>query len=156
MKAKIIGISLVAVVAIAIIAAVVFVGPIEIAKTQKKSEFADWNRSGPFAVNKLQYKLGENIFIVAQDLGPNDVGSMVFVMPNQTTKYISIPFDGNEKSGFNQYFKPAASKARKICSTDDLVGRWIVVLNGTNYKPITFQVLNETLEGSGTSFSKVC
>jgi hypothetical protein len=157
MKAKIIGISIASVVAAALVVAIVFVGPIDVAKPQEKEDpFEGWNRSGPFAINKFEYKLGENIFIVGQGLSPNDVGNMVFVMPNQTTQYISIPFDGSDKTDFNQYFKPAISKARKICSVDDLVGEWTVVLSGTNYKPIRFEFLNETVPGDETLFQRVC
>lgn len=157
MKAKVIGISIASVVVVALVAAIIFVGPIDIAKPQEKEDpFEGWNRSGPFAINKFEYKLGENIFVVGKDLGPNDVGNMVFVMPNQTTQYISIPFDGSGKIDFNQYFKPSISKARKICSVDDLVGEWTVVLSGTNYKPITFEFLNETLHGDESLFQRVC
>ena len=157
MKAKIIGISIASVVVAALVLAIIFVGPIDVAKPQEKEDpFEGWNRSGPFAINKLEYKLGENIFVVGEGLGPNDVGTMVFVMPNQTTKYMSIPFDGADKTDFNQYFKPAISKARKICSVDDLVGVWTVVLSGTNYKPISFEFLNETLRGDESLFQRVC
>ncbi len=157
MKAKIIGVSIASVVSAALVAAIIFVGPIDVAKPQEKADpFEGWNRSGPFAINKLEYKLGENIFVVGEGLEPNDVGTMVFVMPNQTTKYISIPFDGSDKTDFNQYFKPAISKARKICSVDDLVGEWTVVLSGTNYKPIIFEFLNETLSGDEALFQRVC
>jgi hypothetical protein len=157
MKAKIIGISIASVVVAALVAAIIFVGPIDVAKPQEKEDpFEGWNRSGPFAINKAEYKLGENIFVVGASLGPNDVGNMVFVMPNQTTQYISIPFDGSDKTDFNQYFKPAISKARKICSVDDLVGEWTVVLSGTNYKPISFELLNETLKGDEALFQRVC
>ena len=157
MKAKIIGISIGSAVVIALVVAIIYVGPIDVAKPQENEDpFESWNHSGPFAINKFEYKLGENVFIVAHDLGSNDNGAMVFIMPNQTTKYISIPFDGLDKTGFNQYFKPSISKARKICSVDDLVGEWTVILSGTNYKPITFELLNETLQGEEALFQRVC
>jgi hypothetical protein len=157
MKAKIIGISIASAVVAALVVAIIFVGPIDVAKPQENEDpFEGWNRSGPFAINKFEYKLGENIFVVGVDLGPNDVGTMVFVMPNQTTQYTSIQFDGSDKTDFNQYFKPAISKARKICSVNDLVGEWTVVLSGTDYKPITFEFLNETLRGDEALFQRVC
>jgi hypothetical protein len=156
LKAKIIGISIAAAVIAALVIAIIYVGPIDVAKPQQKDEFEGWNRSGPFAINKHQYKLGENVFIMADGLRPNDVGSMDFILPNGTTKYISIPFDGTDKTTFNQYFKPAISKARKICSVDDLVGEWTIMLRGTDYKPITFEFLNDTLTGEETLFQRVC
>jgi hypothetical protein len=156
LKTRIIGISIASVVIAALVVAIIYVGPIDVAKPQEKDEFEGWNRSGPFAINKHQYKLGENIFVITEGLRQNDVGSMDFILPNGTTKYLSIPFDGTDKTTFNQYFKPSISKVRKICSIDDLVGEWTVTFRGTNYKPITFELLNETLTGEETLFQRVC
>ncbi len=157
MKAKIIGISLLGIVVAAVIAAIVFVGPIDVARPKEKvDEFENWNRSGPFAINKHEYKMGENIFIVARNLQINDIGDMVFVMPNGTTKYITIHFDGSAKTDFNQYFKPSISKARKICSANDLIGEWTVVFTQTDYTPLKFRIINETLVGEETLFQRVC
>ncbi|MEM4391654.1 MAG: hypothetical protein QXG67_02580, partial [Candidatus Nitrosotenuis sp.] len=61
-----------------------------------------------------------------------------------------------DKSSFNQYFKPAVSANRKICSTNDLVGIWTVTFQGTNYKPIYFDIVNQTLDNNDTRFRKVC
>lgn len=157
MKAKIIGISLIAVISAAVIAAILFVGPIDVARPKERvDEFKNWNRSGPFAINKYEYKLGENIFIVIDDLQPGDIGSMVFLMPNATRTYISIPFDATAKPSFNQYFKPSISKARNICSVDDLVGEWTVVFKGTNYAPLKFRITNQTIPGDEALFQRVC
>ncbi|MEM2161010.1 MAG: hypothetical protein QXN55_08665 [Candidatus Nitrosotenuis sp.] len=155
MKAKIVGIGLVAALTIAVVAAIIFGGPIDISP-KKESEFKNWNRSGPFAINKDEYKIGENIFIAVEGLMPSDVGNAVFVLPNGTTKYISIPFDGSQKSGFNQYFKPAISKARHICSVDDIIGNWVVVFQGTQYEPLKFKILNETVPSEQGNFQRVC
>lgn len=156
MKAKIVGISIVVVIVAALITAIIFVGPIDVSPPLPKDEYEGWNRSGPFAINKFEYKIGENIFIVANNLKPDDIGNVVFVMPNGTTKYIAIPFDGMEKSGFNQYFKPSLSKNKKICDTNDLIGEWFAVFQGTNYKSIKFNILNETLQGEESIFSRIC
>lgn len=157
MKAKIIGISLASIIVIAVISAILFVGPIDVGRPKEKvDEFENWNRSGPFAINKHEYKLGENIFIAVGGLKISDIGDMVFVMPNGTTKYITIHFDGNAKSDFNQYFKPGISKARKICSVDDLVGEWNVIFTQTDYKPLKFRIINETFTGEETLFQRVC
>ncbi|MEM2785810.1 MAG: hypothetical protein QXW37_09185 [Candidatus Nitrosotenuis sp.] len=157
MKAKIIGISLIGVISVAVIAAILFVGPIDVARPKEQvDEFKNWNRSGPFAINKHEYKLGENIFIAINNLQPGDIGSMVFLMPNATRTYISIPFDATAKPGFNQYFKPSISKARNICSVDDLVGEWTVVFKGTNYSPLKFRIINQTIPGDETLFQRVC
>ena len=157
-KARIIGISIVAAVVTALITTIVFVGPIEITKPQEKEKdpYDGWNTSGPFNINKFEYKLGSNIFISVDGLKTTDAGTMSFILPNGTTTYISIPFDGGTKTAFNQYFKPGISKARHICSVDDLVGEWTVKFQGTDYKPIKFKILNETLVGEESYFERVC
>jgi hypothetical protein len=157
MKAKVIGVSLAGVVSVAVIAAILFVEPIDVAKPKETvNEFEGWNRSGPFAINKEEYKLSENIFIVIDSLQPGDMGSMIFLMPNATRAFISIPFDATAKPDFNQYFKPALSKARNICSVDDLIGEWTVVFKGTDYTPIKFRIINETFPGDEKIFRRVC
>lgn len=156
MKAKIIGISIAGIIAAVLIAALAFVEPIDVSPPSPKDEYEGWNKSGPFAISSFEYKIGENIFIAANNLKPDDVGNMVFVMPNGTTKYIVIPFNGMEKSGFNQYFKPSLSKSKKICDTNDLVGEWSATFQGTNYKPIKFNIMNETLQGEESIFSRIC
>ena len=157
MRAKIIGLSLVGVVITAVIAVIVFVGPVDVSEPKEKvDEFKNWNRSGPFAINKKEYIIGENIFIAVEGLQPNDIGNIVFVLPNGTTKYISIPFNGMEKSGFNQYFKPSISKGRHICSVNDLAGEWTVVFTKTEYEPLKFRILNETIPTEVGIFQRVC
>ncbi|MFY9300769.1 MAG: hypothetical protein WAO91_06235 [Candidatus Nitrosotenuis sp.] len=157
MRAKIIGLSILGAVVVAVVSAIVFVGPIDVSTPKQEVEkFENWNRSGPFAINKYEYRVGENVFIAVGGLQPTDAGNIVFVMPNGTTKYITIPFDGNEKSGFNQYFKPAISKGRGICSVDDLVGNWTVVFTKTEYPPIRFRILNDTIPTEIGLFQRVC
>ncbi len=138
-----------------IIGAAVFTSP-KLEKTEPKDPFENWNRSGPFAIDKFQYKLGENIFVAVSGLVPNDVGKIIFGLPNGTTVYFTVPFDGTTKSEFNTYFTPSLSKARKICSVNDIVGEWFVVFKDTKYKPITFRIINETIDGSASSFERVC
>lgn len=138
-----------------IIGAITFTSP-KLEKVEPKDPFENWNRSGPFAINKAQYKLGENIFVAVNGLAPNDVGKIIFGLPNGTTIYSTIPFDGATKSEFNTYFTPSLSKTRKICSVNDIVGEWIVVFKDTKYKPLTFEIINETIDGAVSSYEKVC
>lgn len=156
LKAKIIGLAIIAVVIISILLAIVFVGPIDVSPPKKDDEFKNWHRSGPFAINKSEYRIGDNIFLAVSDLTPSDIGNIIFILPNGTTKYISIPFDGTQKSGFNQYFKPAISKARSICSANDLVGEWTIVFQGTEYETLKFRILNETIPSEIGNFQRVC
>ena len=97
-----------------IIGSVVFAG-LTTEKTKPSDPFENWNRSGPFAINKHQYKLGETVFVSVNGLATNDVGKIIFGLPNGTTVYSTIPFDGGIKSEFNTYFTPSLLKARKIC-----------------------------------------
>ena len=156
MNGKIIGLGLIAALIITVVMIIVFVNPIDVAPPKKENEFKNWHRSGPFAINKQEYRIGENIFLAVDGLMPTDVGSAVFVLPNGTTKYISIQFDGAQKSGFNQYFKPSISKARNICSTDDIIGDWLIIFQGTQYQPLKFRILNDTIPTEQGNFQRIC
>lgn len=139
-----------------IIGSIVFTS-LKLEKEGPKDPFENWNRSGPFAINKAQYKLGETIFVSVNSLSSSDVGKIIFGLPNGTTVYSTIPFDGGVKSEFNSYFIPDLSKKRKICSVNDIIGEWFVVFKDTKYKPITFKIINETLDDTVTSrYEKVC
>ncbi|WKT58724.1 hypothetical protein QVH35_05100 [Candidatus Nitrosotenuis chungbukensis] len=155
MNPKLIAGMIVCIIIATIIVVVVFTSP-KLEKTEPKDPLENWNRSGPFAINAFQYKLGENIFVTVNGLAPNDVGKIIFGLPNGTTVYSTVPFDGAVKSEFNTYFTPSLSKAKKICSVNDIVGEWFVVFRDTEYKPITFRIINETIPGSATSFERVC
>src|SRR5690242_11440266 len=63
------------------------------------------NISGPFAINKFQYKLGENIFMVVSNLKSNDAGNIIIVDPKGDT-YDMISFNGTMKTDFHYFFKP--------------------------------------------------
>ena len=156
MRAKFIGIGLICVISVAVVAALVFVKPLDLKPQKPESQFKDWNMVGPFAVDKYEYKIGESVFFIAETLDPNDSGNAVFVLPNGTKSYLSLPFDGENKNSFNYYFKPSVSAAKKICSTSELVGEWTVVFQGTQYSPIKFRLINETLPTEKGNFERVC
>jgi len=156
LKAKIISLTIIGVIITSILLTIAFVGPIDVSTPKKDDEFKDWNRSGPFAINKLEYRIGDNVFFAVNGLSLNDIGNAIFVLPNGTTKYISIPFDGTQKSGFNQYFKPSISKARSICSVNDIIGEWTIIFEGTEYEPLKFRILNDTIPTEIGNFQQVC
>jgi len=64
--------------------------------------------------------------------------------------YLTIPFDGDEKSTSNTYFSPQISKTRGICSVDDLMGKWSLVFRGTNYPNLDFEITERILPGTNT------
>ena len=139
-----------------IIGVVVFTNT-KLEKTKSEDPFLKWNRSGPFAINKFQYKLGDKVFLVVNGLSVNDVGRIIIGLPNGTTVFQAIPFDGAIKKEFNTYFTPALSKKRQICSTNDIVGDWYIVFKDTNYSPIRFKVINETNDESEVpNYLRVC
>jgi len=119
----------------------------------------DWQTSGPFEIDRSQYLLGENIFVRINTLSPNEKGQIIFMRPLNDThysKYHIIPFDESEKYTFNQYFKPALSSARKICTINDLIGNWAVVFQGTNYKNLSFEIIDKFIPGDEEHYEDKC
>jgi hypothetical protein len=113
-----------------------------------QSEVQWQNKSGPFAINKFQYKLDENIFIVVSNLQPNEAGKMLFIDPKGDV-YYTIQFNSTLKNSFHQFFKPNTENigGLKLCNPSDLVGNWGVIFQGVPYKPLKFQIMNDWIEG---------
>ena len=129
----------------------------EIIETEIKEE--PWHASGPFSIDKIEYNLGEKIFIIVNDLKTEDKGEVVFFRPLNNTHwstYIEMGFDGSNKTQFNLYFEPKLGKLNKICSTNDLVGTWIVKFIGTEYSDINFEMMNQTSSWDVRTFDPVC
>jgi len=137
-------------------ALIIFIPNEEISKNKIEEK---WVKSGPFSIDKIEYNLGEKIFIVVKDLKEEDKGEVVFFRPLNNTNwssYITMGFDGSNKTQFNLYFEPKLSKFKKICSTNDLVGTWVVKLIGTEYSDINFEILNQTSSWDTRTFDPVC
>ena len=118
-----------------------------------------WLTSGPFQIDKSQYLLGENIFVRVGNLAPNEQGQIAFLRPVNETHYSVyniIPFNGEVNSSFNNYFTPALSRALNICTIDDLIGSWRVVFQGTDYENLSFEIINEILQGSEKYYESFC
>ena len=116
-------------------------------KKPSDDTFTKWVISGPFAIDKAKYRLGENIFISVHGLKPSEIGNMTFVRPGGKIWKI-IPFNGTAKSDFNYYDKPDTSAPLGIYKPEDLVGQWKVVFQGVKYNPIHFEMLNEFIPGA--------
>lgn len=108
---------------------------------------AQWVTSGPFSLTNSTYRLGGNVFMVVTGLKPTDVGNMLVFDPKGGL-FSHIPFNGTMKSDFNIFFKPVTVKSEKLCTAQDLVGNWTIVFQGTPYKPLHFQVLNQWVPGT--------
>jgi hypothetical protein len=109
-----------------------------------------WITSGPFSINKSQYKLGEPIFMVVSGLKPTDAGEIVVVDPKGDT-YSTIPFNGTMKSSFKQFFVPNTQSRLGLCNATSLAGHWNILFTGVPYKSIPFEILNEYIpHGEGS------
>jgi len=140
---------------------------------EKEIEGVPWREgSGPFQIEKYEYYLGEKIFINGVDI-PGDVsGEIIFFRPAADgvnkfpkeyegipgeliaakIKHLGIKFDGKDKQNFNYYFEPRFNEWKGVCSTSDLVGEWVMAFSGTQYEPIHFTVLSETMPGDTRTF----
>jgi hypothetical protein len=135
-------------------------------------EEVKWRTSGPFQIEKEEYYLGEKIFINVNNIPKEVSGEIIFFRPavdginkypkefegispeliSTKVKYLGIEFDGKNKENFNRYFEPRLSEWKGICSTDQIVGEWIMTFSGTSYEPIHFTVLNYTMPGDTRTF----
>ena len=111
--------------------------------------------SGPLTITQYKHKLSENVFIVVTGLEPNEKGNIRIFMPDGRL-YKTIQYDGSLKNGFNLYFKPDTSKARGICEQEEIVGIWKVLFDNNVYSPLSFEILNEHLDGPGVRLTKAC
>jgi hypothetical protein len=114
-----------------------------------------WIISGPFAIDKQAYRVGEPVFLIASDIGPQDKGEIVFIRPNGEDD-LTFLFDGSKKAVQKHYFTPE-SESLNDCDTSDLIGTWKVVFRmfqGNTYPPLTFDILNETLLGSDEKYKE--
>lgn len=115
---------------------------------------SQWISSGPFAIDKPKYKLGENIFLVVNNLQPNEAGTIHFVRPNGVS-YADLPFNGTLKDHFSYYFTPTTSAIRKIHNPEDLVGTWTVIFSGVSYSPLKFDIVNEYIRGGEANVPRI-
>ena len=118
----------------------------------------EWQISGPFSIDRKEYVLGEKIFININGLKVTDQGQIAIVkIFNQThfKPYIVIPFDGSQKNQINFYAEPSISKNRGICSSEDIVGDWMVIFENTQYMPIFFEINDMVIPGDEEKFSRI-
>ena len=115
----------------------------------------EWLTSGPFSVQNYQHRLGENIFIVAYGIPPNEKGTIQVFTP-KNIEYISYPFDGSVKSSFNVYFKPSTLAKKDRCNPEDLVGVWTMKFVGVDYPPLQFEFINEYVRGAEAELINLC
>tara|TARA_B100000029_G_scaffold40616_1_gene37899 strand:+ start:404 stop:985 length:582 start_codon:yes stop_codon:yes gene_type:complete len=103
-------------------------------------------------INKDKYLLGENIFLKVNGIPPGLKDTVLFFTP-EGINYLQLPFDGDEKSSFKHYFRPALTKSIDrsgggLCDKEQLVGEWTVMFASMSEDRIYFQVMDETLPHS--------
>ena len=128
-------------------------------ETTKNEIEEKWIESGPVAIEKSQYNVGEKIFLDTDGLKFDDKGTIEFLRPINDTHHkvhIKLPFDGINKQQFNYYFEPRLQKYMGICSMDDLAGNWIVRFSGTQYEDINFEILNQVSSWDDRLMEPVC
>jgi len=116
-----------------------------------------WITSGPFQIDRSEYAIGEKIFIRIGELEFDTKGQIAVMRPLNVTHYsvyITIPFDGVKSLAFNYYVEPGISKVRGICSIDDIMGKWSLVFQGTNYPNLYFNITDRIVPG--TNIETVC
>jgi len=133
----------------------------EIEKIADESEYTnlprEWITSGPFQVDRSEYAIGESIFIRMGGIEEKEKGQIAIYRPLNATHhkiYLTIPFDGEDKSASNTYFTPQINSKRGICSMDDLQGEWMMIFRGTDYPNLYFEINKNVLPG--TDVSSVC
>ena len=139
----------------------------------EKEEGVPWREaSGPFQIEKDQYYLGEKIFFNAVNIQEDESGEIIFFRPapdginknpkefegipkeliSKKIKYLAIEFNGENKQNFNRYFEPGLNQWKGVCSTNDLVGEWIMTFFGTQYEPIHFTIIDQKMPGDTRDF----
>ena len=118
----------------------------------------EWNKSGPFLLDRSEYFLGEKLFVNVQNIDKNTKGEMIFskiINNTHNYQYKKIKFDGSQSQS-NFYIGMNLNHARGVCSTDKLIGNWELIFEGTNYESIKFKVLDKILPGMERNFERVC
>jgi hypothetical protein len=135
----------------------------EIEKINLENEYSprerEWITSGPFQIDRSEYVIGEKIFLVIGGLESEEKGQVAFLRPLNDTHYsvyLTVPFDGAKKNAFNYYIQPQLSKARGLCTMDDIIGSWTVVFRGTDYKNLKFEITDKIIPGDEDSYQPVC
>ena len=137
-------ISITVIIAIAIVAGIIYYYNRQAPPTDELK--SQWISSGPFAIDKPKYRLGENIFFAVSNLKSDEIGAISFVLPDGRP-YAEIPFNGTTKDHFTFYFTPTTSLDKKIYKPEQLTGTWTVIFRGVTYEPLKFEILNEYVQG---------
>ena len=98
-------------------------------------------------VTKDKYLLGENVFFKVQNI-PMGLKDSLDIFSPGGVRYMSMPFDGDEKSNWKHYFRPSLLKQIGLCDKEQIIGEWTMMFRGLPDEKLVFQVVSETLPGS--------
>ena len=149
---------------ISVIIGIIIIASAVLLNSNQQTVEEEWSndmvRSGPFAIDKSQYNLGEKIFITVTNLPQDEKGEIIFFRPMENgdgwTSYTTMKFDGQAKEQFNLYFEPKLSEMKKICTSNELTGTWMVQFIGTEYSNMSFEIVNQTSSWDERTFEPVC
>jgi hypothetical protein len=118
----------------------------------------EWMVSGPFKIDRSEYRLGEKIFVNIDELSINEKGKVVFLRPINSTHhspYHTMPFEGSGQRN-NYYFTPDLSALRGICNIEEITGNWKIIFQGTDYLDLEFRVTEKIIPGYEERYEPKC
>jgi len=109
--------------------------------------------SGPICIRPSEVSLGEYIFIIANDIDEDEKLRLAITRPDgEVWEYMYL--DGSMKTSFNTWIKPDYSRAKNLCTMDELIGLWTIELQGGEYMSLEFQHGPKILDGAEKHYYK--
>ena len=106
---------------------------------------------GPLQINKDKYLLGENVYVILNNLRPQDKGTVQFFTPGGIL-FNEMGFNGENKDYAKMYFKPGLLKSKNLCEQKDLVGTWTVMFEGYEQAKLYFEMMPHILPNQESHF----
>ena len=106
---------------------------------------------GPLQINKDKYLLGENVYVILNNLRPQDKGTVQFFTPGGIL-FNEMGFNGENKDYAKMYFKPGLLKSKNLCEQKDLVGTWTVMFEGYEQAKLYFEMTSDILPNQESHF----
>ena len=108
---------------------------------------------GPLQINKDKYLLGENVYVILNNLRPQDKGTVQFFTPGGIL-FNEMGFNGENKDYAKMYFKPGLIKSKNLCEQKDLVGTWTVMFEGYEQAKLYFEMMPDILPNQESHFEE--
>ena len=117
----------------------------------------EWISTGPVKIDYTEYYLGQKIFVNIEQVSMNEKGKVMFFRPINNTHhqlYFSMPFDGSGVRN-NFYLTPELKMMDEICSKEQLIGKWKIMIQGTNYPVLEFEVVDSIIPGNELRYKPI-